>query len=346
MQLYKDLDKIIKRNHLEKLCKKRILITGATGLIGSNIAEIIFYLNYKYASDNKLYLAGRDFRRIESRFSYGRNNKFQFVEFDASTGIPPLVDDDFDFIIHAAGNVHPAAYAKFPVETMLCNFLGLNSLYKIANKQTRICYVSSSEVYGILNSNEPHKEDEYGYIDLLNVRSAYVNSKRASETLCVSYSDEFNVECVIVRPGHIYGPFFTSYDTKASAQFIRSAIAGENIVMKSKGEQIRSYCYSYDCAAAVLISLLNGQNCGAYNISNPSSVCSIRDFALELADISGIEVIYEEPSEEEKKGYTPIINSSLNASKLLDLGWNPCFTLREGLKRSVEFNREGVYHEI
>lgn len=116
-------------------------------------------------------------------------------------------------------------------------------------------------------------------MDILNQRASYPSAKRASETLCIAYGIEYGVDTVIVRPGHIYGPSITESDSRASAQFTRNVVAGKDIVMKSAGTQVRSYCYTLDCASAVLTVLLNGQTGNAYNISNKNSICTISDIA-------------------------------------------------------------------
>ena len=131
---------------------------------------------------------------------------------------------------------------------MLANFMGLDCLLKSAvkNKSNRVVYISSSEVYGSKLKDQPYQESDYGYVDLLNPRSCYPSSKRASETLCSAYTSEYGLDTVVVRPGHIYGPTITDTDDRASAQFTRCAVEGKDIVMKSAGTQLRSYCYVLD----------------------------------------------------------------------------------------------------
>ena len=185
----------------------------------------------------------------------------------------------------------------------------------------------------------PYSENDFGFLDILNQRSSYPSAKRAAETLCVAYAEEYHLDTVIVRPGHIYGPSITVSDSRAAAEFTRNAARGENIVMKSAGTQLRSYCYSLDCGSAILTALLNGASRNAYNISNRHSVVTISDVAEALAAAAGTKVVFEAPTEQEAKGYTLMTNSSLNAEKLEALGWRAVFSLAEGVERTLRFYR-------
>ena len=231
---------------------------------------------------------------------------------------------------------------KEPVETMLSNFLGMKYLLDYAKESgsSRILYISSSEVYGAKPGDEPFKEGEYGYIDLLKSRNSYSIGKCAAETMCVSYADEYGIESVIVRPGHIYGPTASPFDKRVGSAWAYAVAKGEDLIMKSDGSQIRSYVYSLDCASAMLKVLLSGENCHAYNISNPESIITIKDLGQLLAKAGNVELRVELPTEAEKKGFNPMRNSSLEAASLLGLGWKGCFNAEEGLKHTVEILKE------
>lgn len=323
--------------NLEKLYNKTILIAGATGMICSSVAEIIFYLNKEIDSNIKMYFAARSKERIVKRFpNYIEGQDYFYINFDAV--IPSEINLITDYIIYGASNADPAGYIKEPVETILSNIIGVNSLLQLAsnNNACRFLFISSSEVYGNKAGNNPYKEDDYGFIDILNSRACYPNAKRTAETLCIAYAEEYNADVVIARPGHIYGGTISESDSRASAQFSRKAVSGDNIVMKSAGAQKRSYCYSLDCASAILSILLNGENRNAYNISNKNSIVTIREMAEELAKVSNTKIISTSPSEEEAKGYNMMINSALDSDKLESIGWRPCFDLNMGIKRTFD----------
>lgn len=337
-QWIEDIDSVLS-NVLDLTCMegKSVLITGATGLICSAVADILFRYNDTHQTPVKIYAAGRNPLSIKQRFGeMTERNDFHFVLYDASN-----MNNEFgfhaDFIIHGAGNASPDKYVTEPVETMLGNFLGIKELLDYARETgtKRVLYISSSEVYGQKVGNRPFHEGEYGYVDLMSPRNSYSVGKRAAETLCVSYASEYGVDSVIVRPGHIYGPTASKTDNRVSSQWSYAVARRESIVMKSDGAQIRSYCYCLDCASAILTVLLKGQNCHAYNISNPGSVISIRQMAEILAKSGGVDLKIELPSDDEIKGFNPMSNSSLDASSLLNLGWHGCFNAETGLTHTV-----------
>ena len=322
-----------------------IFITGATGLICSAIVDILFRFNDTHP-DKKIhiYAAGRSMERMRKRFGDMVDRPdFTFISYDATSADNEL-DISPDYIIHGAGNAYPSLVMKEPVETMLGNFLGLKYLLDFSRekKVKRLLYVSSSEVYGKKEGAEPFREDEYGFVDLLNPRNAYSVGKRAAETLCISYAAEYNTDSVIVRPGHIYGPTATENDSRVSSSWAYDVAYGKDIVLKSDGAQMRSYCYCLDCASAMLKILFCGASGHAYNISNPDSIISIREMAQILAEIAKVDLRMEIPTETEKKGFTPMNNSSLDAKSLLELGWFGCFDALTGFDHTVRLLKESV----
>ena len=320
-----------------------ILITGATGMICSSVVDLLLYMNREKNANIKIFVAGRDEKKALDRFkSLKYENEFFFVKYDATSGTEIDIDEKIDYIIHGASNANPGIYMKEPVETILANVVGLEIMLKLARKKSakRILYISSSEVYGKKQTSNPYSEEDYGYLDILDIRAAYPSSKRTGETLCIAYENEHNLDSVIVRPGHIYGPTIQDSDNRASAQFTRDAIAGTDIVMKSKGEQLRSYCYSLDCASAMLSVLLFGEKGNAYNISNPNSICSISDIAHAIADAANVNVIFDIPTETEKKSYNLMDNSSLTSNKLEMIGWKPIYSLEHGVGRMIKILKD------
>ena len=338
---WRDIQRVIPHiHHLEQLCNKTVLITGATGMICSSVADILFFLNKEKSANIQIILAGRDKNRMEKRFEgFEEGIDYKFLNYEATSSKP--IGAPTDYIIHGASNADPSMIAKEPVETMLANICGLNSLLQSAYQcqATRLLYISSSEVYGLKQEKRPFSEDDYGFLDILKPRASYPSSKRAAETLCASYSAEYGLDIVIVRPGHVYGPSISKTDSRASAQFIRQAKAGEDIIMKSAGTQLRSYCYTLDCASAILAVLINGTKGEAYNISNSKSVVTIREMAEAIAKAGNVEIVFENPSDVEQKSYNFMDNSSLESNKLEQLGWQAEFNMEEGARKSIEFFR-------
>ena len=240
-------------------------------------------------------------------------------------------------MVHGASNASPKRYATDPVGTMKSNLGGGSNLLELAKeKKARLLYISSGEVYGEGDGSD-FTEDYSGYVDCLNPRACYPSSKRASETLCVSYKEQYGVDVVIARPCHIYGSDIER-DDRAFAQFLRKAKAGEDILLKSDGSQVRSYCHVDDCASALLYILLRGINGKAYNIANRDSVLSIKELAELIAQTVGVKIMYDIPSNSESKGYSKVQRAVLDSSLLESLGWRPQISLKEGLRRVL-----GIY---
>lgn len=326
----------------EELAGKNILITGCTGLICSAVIDVLVRWNETNKKKIKILAAGRNEEKVNKRFyPYSQKDYFVFVPYDA-TSMNNNFQFECDYIIHGASNASPNHIVKEPVETMLNNFYGVKYLLDYVKKMSakRLLYISSSEIYGKKEHNRPSKTNDYGGIDILNPRNSYSISKCAAETLCSAYYDEYGVDSVIVRPGHIYGPTAQLSDNRVSSAWAYDAARGDDIVMKSDGSQVRSYCYCLDCASAILKILLKGQCAKAYNISNQDSIISIKQMAEILARAGNVTLRMEVPSLVDKKGFNPMCNSSLDSEDLLALGWNGIFTAKTGFNNTVKILRE------
>ena len=317
-------------SHLEGC---NVLITGATGLIGTCLLEVFMSrpdINFD------IYAAGRNENRARERFSrFWLNPHFHFIHYDVM--LPLNSDQEFHYIIHAASNASPASFVSTPVETMKSNLLGVMNLLDYGKEHSlrRLLYVSSGEVYGE-GDGRVFSEDYSGYVDCTSPRSCYPSSKRASETLCVSYGSEYGVDTVIARPCHTYGPWFTESDNRVYAQFIRNVISGEDIVMKSDGSQFRSWCYVVDCVSALLYILFYGQRGNAYNIADKSSTISIRELALMIAEITNKRVIIESPNLVESSGFNVVKQSVFSTKKIEGLGWSINGAMRDKIAYTIQ----------
>ena len=323
--------------NLRKIYGSNILVTGATGLVCSAIVDFLLILNDTVNAGIKIFMAARSEEKAKIRFG----DKMEradviFVAYDALKEIN--WEYNLYYIIHGASPANPALYVKQPVETMLANIDGLNHILDFAKiyKSRRVLFVSSSEVYGQKDNSAPYGENDYGYVDITNPRACYPCAKRACETLSVAYYDEYGVDSVTVRLGHVYGPTATKSDTRASSQFFYDVIDGHDIVMKSSGLQRRSYCYVVDCVSAILTVLMEGEAATAYNVSNSKSVVTIRELAEMIALASDKKIIYENPSDVEVKGYNLMNNSSLDSTRIEKLGWKGQFDLRTGVTHTLQ----------
>ena len=336
----KDCDLVISHiPNLEALKNKRILITGATGMIGSAVAELLFRQNRKSDYNVDIYLGGRNEEGLSQRFT-DFTGMYTYVHYEANgEHINYTFLDGLDYIIHCAGYGDPKFISEKPVDIIMNNVCGTNILLNLANMyKAKLLFVSSGEIYGKnIEADGRYIENAYGYVDVLNPRASYPNAKRLAESLCISHAKQYGTEVVIARSCHIYGPSIKDSDSRASAAFTREAISGNDIVMKSAGSQVRSYCYTLDCAGALLTILINGNGSEAYNISNINSIASIRELAETLAMEAGVNLIFENPSDSDRKSYNLMDNSVLDASKLESLGWTGVFDLNAGIRNTLKY---------
>ena len=338
-ELYiKDWEKVqLKDEIYSKLMNKTILVTGATGLVGTGLIDFLVYLNRKLTLNIEVIAVARSKEKIKDRFSkYLSSNEIKVIQQDICE---PLNQDlEIDYIIHAASNADPLSFSKDPVGTMKANIEGTIHLLEFCKikKTCRFLFISSSEVYGNLDSHEELAENDFGVLDCNLFRSCYPESKRVAETLCNSYANQYDVEVVISRLCYVYGPTMTSSDSRVSAQFIRNAVAKEDIVLKSEGKQRRSYCYITDAVTGIIYTLVLGKSMEAYNLAHKKSHTSIRNIAEILAKQNNLSLKFDIPNAEEAKGYSKQNNITLNAEKLLKLGWIPQVSLEEGLHKSVQ----------
>ena len=330
----KDILQIFKQGlPWEKLSGTRILVTGATGLIGGCLVEALMMNPHR---DYEVYASGRNEERARKRFKdFADDAAFHFVLYDVM--LPLQSDVSFDYIIHAASNASPNFFAQKPVEVIKSNIDGVANLmeYGLGHGMQRFLYVSSGEVYGE-GDGRVFWEDYSGYVDCTKPRSCYPSSKRAAETLCVSYAAEYGADVVIARPCHVYGPHFTEQDNRVYAQFIRNVLRGEDIVMKSTGEQFRSWCYVVDCVSALLYILLKGECGEAYNIADADSNISIRELADMIARIGGKKVVIDVPDADEKKGFNVVTKSVFSTDKLERLGWRAQIDFQYGIVNTIK----------
>ena len=178
-----------------------------------------------------------------------------------------------------------------------------------------------------------------GELDAMKVRSCYPLSKKGCETLAVSYSDEYSLPVKIGRLSYIFGPGMKEGDSKIVAVFPKCIADGKDSVMKSRGEQLRSYTYVTDAITALLTILLDGENGQAYNIASKKCITTIAGIAHTLVEAfpeKGLKVVFDLPTEQEAKGFSLIENAVLDSKKLEALGWEPEIYLKDGLVRVVE----------
>ncbi|MGN0376893.1 MAG: NAD-dependent epimerase/dehydratase family protein [Suilimivivens sp.] len=322
----------------EKLSGKTIMISGATGMIGKCLIDLLMLRNESEKIPIHVIALSRNEERARERFdAYLDNSCFQYISCDVNRMIPEC--GQVDYVIHAASNTHPLQYSEDAIGTIASNVIGTKNLldYAVSHGASHFCFVSSVEVYGE-NRGDTEKFDEkyLGYIDCNTLRAGYPESKRLGETLCNAYYQTYGLAFSIPRLSRVYGPTMLPSDTKAISQFIRKAVAGEDIVLKSEGNQKYSYTFVTDAVSAVLYTILLGTPGEAYNVADEKSDITLKDLAEILARIAGTQVVFELPDEKERRGYSTATKAMLDADKLKRLGWNPRVHMEEGLKCTVK----------
>ncbi len=339
-----DVEKIATLDYTwDRFKDKTLAISGGTGMIGSFLVDVFMYRNEMLNQNTQVYVLGRNREKAEKRFGkYMEQDNLKFFCRDINNSIADLELPAADYIIHAASNTHPVAYAGDPVGTIAANVIGTDNLLKWASavKCKRFVFLSSVEVYGE-NRGDTDKfaEDYMGYIDCNTLRAGYPESKRTGEALCQAYRKQGGMDIVIPRLSRTYGPTMLASDTKAISQFIKKGISGEDIVLKSEGTQLYSYCYAADAASAIVKLLLDGENGEAYNVASHSSDLMLKELAHVIAEYAGSGVIFELPDTLEQAGYSKATKAVLDVSKFNDLGWYSLYDMQTGLKRTMDIMR-------
>lgn len=328
----------------DKLKDSSVLITGAGGLIGSFLTDVLMWRNRNADMNCKIYAMGRNKSSAQERFAkYWESPLFAFLEHDITDKTE--MEESFDYILHLASNTHPIAYATQPISTITTNVIGTDNLlrYAAGHGTRRFLFASSNEVYGENRGDAELFVEEYcGYINCNTLRAGYPESKRCGEALCQAYMREKEVDIVIPRLTRSYGPTLLQSDTKAMSQFLRKAVSGEDIVLKSEGNQYYSYTYVSDAVSGLLTVLLKGENGEAYNIADVKSDIMLKDLAAIIAKMCGRKVIFDIPDGTEKLGYSTATKARLDGSKLKNLGWKMKYDISEGIERTISILKFGM----
>lgn len=327
----------------EKLQDGTIMLSGARGLIGSFLIDVIMRKNRDGLNCRVIAIA-RDESRIRERFGYCWD-RIECIVGDVNDIACLENVHSVDYMIHLASMTHPVAYATKPIETITTNIIGTDNMLKTAMRchTKRFVFASSNEIYGE-NRGDTEKFDESysGYIDCNTLRAGYPESKRCGEALCQAYIKQYGMDIVIPRLTRSYGPTLLASDTKAMSQFLHKAVAGEDIVLKSEGRQFYSYTYVADAVAGLLTVMLCGECGEAYNIADEMSDIRLRDLADIIAGCVGKKVIFDIPDAIESAGYSKATKARLDSSKLQKLGWRARYDIRKGVSRTIKMMQKDV----
>lgn len=314
--------------------KRRILITGAAGFLGSHLCD--YYIDKEYqvvAMDN---LITGDLKNIEHLFG---NKNFEFHHHDISNYVH--VSGNLDYILHFASPASPIDYLKIPIQTLKVSSLGTHNLLGLAkSKNARILVASTSEVYGDPLIH-PQTEEYYGNVNPIGPRGVYDEAKRFQEAITMAYHTYHKLETRIVRIFNTYGPRMRLNDGRVLPAFIGQALRGEDLTIFGDGSQTRSFCYVNDLIEGIH-RLLMSDYVYPVNIGNPDEI-TIGEFAEEIIKLTGTtqKVVYKSLPENDPKQRQPDIDK---ARKLLD--WIPKVNRKEGLKITYEYFKSLTSEEL
>ena len=289
--LEQDIIELINNCNLyEKFEDQTILVTGATGLIGSLIVKGFLAYVKKSKKKIKIIAVVRDRKKAINVFRDYLSDFIDIIELDI-VNEKIHFEEKVDYIFHCASRTASRDFVEEPVETIETAIYGTNNVLKFANKKQikAIVYLSSLEVYGIPqlgNEMSCLDEKQYKYLDPMEVRSSYSEGKRMVENLCVSYSVEYKIPVKIARLTQTFGAGINYNDTRVFAEFARCAVEGKDIVLHTKGETVRNYCYTIDAIRALLYIALYGKDREAYNVANEDTAISIYELAKRMSNCS------------------------------------------------------------
>lgn len=338
--IFEDILKL--RQHctcLKELHNSTFLISGATGFVGSYLIHTLIVDAVHSSSCLKIYAVVRDEQKANSIFhDYIERGYLELIIQDIRQ--PLSLNQEVDYVIHCASNAAPREYISDPIGTILTNCIGTNNIldFAVKYKIKKVLYLSTIEVYGTLETSVPITEEQYGSINCTTIRSCYPLSKKVCENLCASYADQMQLPIIIGRLCYLYGPGMKINDSKVVAEFTRNIANNQNLILKSKGRQKRSYCYISDAISGLLTILVKGISGEAYNISSDTNITTVFNIAETLINCfpeKGLEILYESPDKLDEKRFSRIKDAVLDNSKLKSLGWKSNIGLQEGLIRTV-----------
>ena len=323
----------------EKLKGKSLMLSGATGLLGSFLVDVLLEKDASDGLDCTVYALGRNKAKALNRFcKYADDAHLVFLPYDVNKPMEYADLGTIDVVLHLASNTHPVQYSTDPIGTITTNIIGLQNMLEFAagHNAERFAFASSNEIYGENRGDVELFDESYcGYIDSNTMRAGYPESKRCGEALCQAYKAQKGLDVVIPRFTRSYGPTMQMSDTKAISQFIKKCIAGEDIVLKSAGTQYYSYTYMADAVSGLLTVLLKGCSGEAYNIAEEHSDIMLKDLAAILAGTCGKKVVFEIPDAVEAAGYSKATKARLDGHKLMSLGWKPAYDIESGMGRTI-----------
>lgn len=319
-----------------------LLVTGATGLIGSLCVRAAVEHNRQYKEPVSVIAMVRSEEKAKRMFDdeLSEAGAIPHVRYLIHDIMKPLPDALVcDYIIHTANSTSSKFFITNPVDVIESIYLGTKNVlsYAAQHPVSGVVYLSSMEVYGRVDTDVRVHEDDLGYLDIQNVRSCYSEGKRHAELLCKCYAVQHSVPVTVARLAQTFGAGIPATENRVFAQFARSAIQGENIVLHTKGLSVGNYCYTRDTVRALFLLLKRGERGESYNVVNEETTRTIADMAKMVAEKFSngrSQVVFDIP-EGNEYGYAPDTQLRLCADKIKALGWQAKVGLEEMYKRMI-----------
>lgn len=339
-----DMEHLLYRQKSIDFFKNRtVFVTGAYGMLASYLVFFLIYLNEIDSNNNvKIIAQGRNMEKMRARFGlYCDKDYFSILQEDICK--PLKIEQEIDYIIHAASLASPQFYGTRPVDVLQPNSIGTYYLLQLARDKniSGFLFFSSGDVYGKLPSRqEKYSETDYGYLDCMDIRSCYGESKRMGETLCRAFFQQYGVPTKVVRIAHTYGPTLDlDNDQRMFAEFVNCIVHNKDIEMKSDGTAERMFCYIVDATDAFLRILCKGECGEAYNMFNNTQMISVKELAellVEMFPEKKLNVVMKQRENASEYLESPVHRSPvMSTEKLQQLGWTPFFDISEGFKRTI-----------
>lgn len=318
---------------------KKIMVTGATGMIASYIVALFMYLNETKNANIQLYLLYRNDDKLVKKFGENIFNNKNIYLLKQDINEPITLNKNIDIIIHAASNASAYSMVHDPIGIFDANIMGTKNVLEFAkdNKVGHVHFLSTREIYGAVDNKNVLDEESYGVLIPEEVRNAYPISKKAAENLLALYSMKHSINYTISRIAHCYGPGMSiKNDGRIMSDLIGNVVTRKNIVLKSKGESKRAFIYVTDVVSAILKIISSGNNNKAFNVANEEEELSIYSLAQLLTNLfndrsSDVEIKLEN----NQSGYLKTRRVPLSVEKLKRLSWKPEVRLEDGLQRTV-----------
>ncbi len=341
--LQQDLKELAAYAAEQQLPGKTLLVTGATGLIGSLIVKACIVHNRDHAQKISVIALARSREKVQSIYrqhmdAAGNIPDVTFLYQDVCQPIPETVT--CDYVIHTANATTSRYFMTNPVEVLDSIYMGTARLLEFArrSKVKGMVYLSSMEVFGAVDREDRLSEADLGYLDIHNIRSCYSEGKRVAECLCQCYAQEYDVPVKVARLAQTFGAGVLPTDNRVFAQFARSAVKGEDIVLHTLGQSVGNYCYTADAVRAIFLLLTKGEPGDAYTVVNESTTMTIAQMARLVAEnfsAGRSQVVFDIP-ENSNFGYAPPSKMRLSSQKLRSLGWQPRYDLKEMYERLIQ----------